>query len=180
MVRPDRVATGNRSQTQAPSDAFRTRDGWVLVQCIGQPLFERWTALLGEPRWLDDPRFRDDRSRGDNGEAISDRMAVWCAERTTDEALAALDRARIPAGPVLSPQQVLDDAHVQAIGFLRSVAVPDAGPSAPVADTPFTLSAATGRIRGRAPALGEHTDAVLAELGYSPEAVAALHERRVV
>ena len=180
MIRPDRVATGNRSQTQAPSDAFRTRDGWVLVQCIGQPLFERWTTLIGEPRWLDDPRFADDRLRGDNGEAISKRMAAWCGERTTAAALAELDAARIPAGPVLSPQQVLDDAHVQATAFLRSVASPGTNEPAPVAETPFTLSATPARVRGRAPALGEHTDAILTELGYSPEAIAALHERRVV
>ena len=180
MIRPDRVATGNRSQTQGPSDAFRTRDGWVLVQCIGQPLFRRWAALIGEPQWLDDPRFADDRSRGDHGAAISERMAVWCGERTTDEALAALDAARIPAGPVLSPQQVLHDAHVQAIGFLQSVASPGGGAQAPVAETPFTLSAATTTIRGRAPALGEHTDAILDDLGYSRPAITALHERGVV
>ena len=179
MLRPDRVATGNRSQTQGPSDAFRTRDGWVLVQCIGQPLFRRWTELIGEPHWLDDPRFADDRSRGDHGAAISERMAAWCGERTTEEALVALDAARIPAGPVLSPQQVLDDAHVQAIGFLRSMASPESDGPAPVADTPFSLSAALAGIRGRAPALGEHTDVILGDLGYSAAAIAALHERGV-
>ena len=180
MLRPDRVATGNRSQTQGPSDAFRTRDGWVLVQCIGQPLFRRWTELIGEPHWLDDPRFADDRSRGDHGAVISERMAAWCGERITGEALAALDAARIPAGPVLSPQQVLDDAHVRAIGFLRSVASPGSDVEAPVAETPFTLSAAPAGIRGRAPVLGEHTDAILAGLGYSAPAIAALHERGVI
>ncbi len=64
VVRPDRVATMNRSQTQAPSDVFRTTDGWVLIQCIGQPLYKRWAELMGETSWLEDPRFADDRSRG--------------------------------------------------------------------------------------------------------------------
>ena len=107
-------------------------------------------------------------------------MAAWCGERTTAEALAALDAARIPAGPVLSPQQVLDDAHVRAIGFLRPVAAPGSGAETPVAETPFSLSAAPAGIRGRAPALGEHTDAILAELGYPSPAVAALRERDVI
>ena len=174
VAKPDRVASLNRSQTQAPSDAFRTRDGWVLVQCIGQPLFSRWTRLMGEPHWLDDPRFADD------GEVISERMAAWCAERTTDEALSALDAARIPAGPVLSPQEVLDDAHVQAIAFLQGIGHPDAESAPPVVEPPFALSATPARIRGRAPVLGEHTGAILADLGYSTPAVAALRERGVI
>jgi crotonobetainyl-CoA:carnitine CoA-transferase CaiB-like acyl-CoA transferase len=101
---PDRVASWNRSQVSAPSDAHQTRDGWILVQTIGRPLFERWTSLIGEPHWLEDPRFIDDMSRGDHGEAISERMTAWCAERTTDQALAELEAARIPAGPVYSRQ----------------------------------------------------------------------------
>ena len=118
----DRVATMNRSQISAPSDTHRTRDGWILVQSLGQPLFERWTKLMGESHWLDDPRFVDDMGRGDNGQMISERMARWCAERTTAEALEALESARIPAGPVYSPQDALEDPHVAAAGFLRRTA----------------------------------------------------------
>ena len=163
---PDRVASLNRSQVSAPSDTHRTRDGWILVQTIGQPLFERWAALVGEPAWIDDPRFRDDMARGDHGEVISARMAQWCAARTTAEALAALEDARIPAGPVLSPQQTLDDPHVAAAGLLKALAFPGAPVPAPVADTPFSLSAGAPGIRTRAPRLGEHTDEILDELGY--------------
>ena len=71
---PDRVASLNRSQVSAPSDTHRTRDGWILVQTIGQPLFEKWAALVGVPEWVDDPRFRDDMARGDHGEVISGRI----------------------------------------------------------------------------------------------------------
>ena len=180
IVRPDRAATLNRSQTQAPSDAFPTRDGWVVVQCIGQPLFARWAELMGEPHWLDDSRFADDRSRGDHGAVISERMATWCAERTTDETLSALDAARIPAGPVLSPQQALEDAHVRAMAFLKAIDCPGATSRAPIADTPFSLSATAAGIRRRAPTLGEHTDAILADLGYTAPAITALRERSVI
>ncbi len=176
----DRVATMNRSQIAAPSDAYRTTDGWILVQSIGQPLFERWTTLMGEPHWLEDARFKDDISRGDHGDVISERMAGWCAERTTDDALAALEDARIPAGPVYSPQQTIDDPHVQAVGFMKTIGFPGSPAPAPVADTPFSMSEAQPGIRHRAPLLGEHTDEILAALGYEPSQIAALRAARVV
>jgi crotonobetainyl-CoA:carnitine CoA-transferase CaiB-like acyl-CoA transferase len=180
VIRTDRVATGNRGQIAAPSDCFRTQDGWVLVMAIGQPLFVRWARLMGEQHWLDDVRFRDDISRGDNGEIISERMARWCAERTTEQCLAELDTARLPAGPVLSPQQVLEHEHVGAMRLLVPVDYPGLPRPAPVTDTPVRLSATPGGIRHRAPLLGEHTDEVLAELGYDAEAVARLREGGVV
>ncbi|HEV3185859.1 MAG TPA: CoA transferase, partial [Xanthobacteraceae bacterium] len=77
VKKPDRVPTGNRGQTSAPVDIFRTRDGWILVQVIGDPLFRRWAKLMGEDHWLNDPRFKDDISRGDNGAVVSERMGRW-------------------------------------------------------------------------------------------------------
>src|SRR5437763_3741560 len=111
VIKPDRVPTGNRGQTSAPVDIFRTRDGWILVQVVGDPLFRRWAKLMGEPEWLSDPRFKDDISRGDNGPVISARMSRWCADYTTADALDILSKAKVPCGPVLKPQQTLDDPH---------------------------------------------------------------------
>ena len=68
----------------------RTRDGWIMLQCVGQPLFKRWARLMGEDHWLQDPRFATDELRAENGEALSERTARWAAGLGTDEALAQL------------------------------------------------------------------------------------------
>jgi len=176
----DRVPTGNRGQTSAPNDLFRTRDGWVVCQVIGQPLFERWAKLMGEPEWLSDPRFRDDRARGDNGQVISARMARWCAERSTEEVLGILGSAMIPCGPLLKPQETLDHPQVAALGVLEPLDYPGLPKPAPVGHVPVTLSRTEPVARRPPPVLGADTDAVLGELGYSKAEIETLRKDRVV
>ncbi len=177
----NREATGNRSQTSGPADIFKAKDGWLIVWIVGQPLFERWAQLMGDAdTWLNDPRFKDDAARGDNGALLSERMAAWCAGRSLADALEELERARIPAGPVLNPAQVLQDPHIQQAGFLQNVPYPNIKDAAPVARTPVQFSEQPGEIRQRAPQLGEHTDRILSELGYSDSEVEGLRENRVV
>ncbi len=180
VIQPNRVATVNRGQTSAPSDLFRTQDGWIIAYAIGGPMFTRWARLMGEEHWLTDPRFTDDLARGDNGETISKRMSEWTGERTTAEALAALEKAKVPAGPLYSPQQALDDAHIRAAGLLADTEYPGLPRSVPLAPTPVDLSETPGRFRHRAPMLGEHTDAVLTELGYDAAGIAGLRARGVI
>jgi len=180
VIAPNRVPTGNRGQTAAPVDLFRTKDGWILAQVIGDPLYRRWAKLMGEVHWLNDVRFKDDISRGDNGAVISERMSRWCAERTTAEALAMLAEARIPSGPVLKPQQTLEDPHINAMGFFQPTEFPGAPKPAPIAKAPVWLSETPGSIRRRAPTLGEHTDQILTRLGYDKGAIASLRSKAVI
>lgn len=180
LIKRNRVASLNRSQTSAPADTFKTKDGWVLVQSVGGPLFKRWADLMGESHWLEDPRFKDDISRGDHGELISARLASWCAERTSAEVLSAMEEARLPAGPVLSPQQVLDDPHIAAKGLFQATPYPGLDQPAPLMKTPVELSRTPGEIRLRPPTLGEHTDEIMQQLGYTATEIQALRARRVI
>jgi crotonobetainyl-CoA:carnitine CoA-transferase CaiB-like acyl-CoA transferase len=107
-------------------------------------------------------------------------MSRWCGERTTAEALEILGAAKIPAGPVLKPQQTLDDPQVNAMGIFQPIEFPGAPRPAPVARVPVRLSETPGSIRRRAPLLGEHTDEILTGLGYKSEAIAALREKGVI
>lgn len=181
VARPNRVGTGNRVQTSAPSDVFATRDGHVLLHCVGNGLFRRWARLMGdEARWLADPRYGSDQSRADHADDILARTREWCAERTTDAAIRELDAAGVPAGPVQTLQQALDDPQVLAMGFLRSVDFPGLPQPAMVADLPVRLSGTPGGIRERPPRLGEHTDTILGDLGYDASAIRALRAAGVV
>ncbi len=180
MLDNNRVGTGNRGQTSAPSDAFRTRDGWILVQVVGNPLFERWAKLMDEPHWLADPRYATDEARGDRGIDISERMSAWTAQRTTAEALAELAAARIPCGEVLTPAETLVNEQVVEREFLMPTDYPGLPRPAPVGRMPVDFSKVETGIRRRAPTLGEHTDDILRELGYDAAAIEELRTKRVV
>jgi len=167
----DRTAIGNRSFVNGPTDSFATKDGWIVTQVVGDPLFRRWATLMGEPEWLADPAFATDALRGINGARLSERMARWCAERSSADALDALQAAGIPAGPVLSPQAALDHLQVQAMGLFEKVVYPGLGQAAPLARFPAEFSAAPPEIRTPPPAVGAHNQEVLEELGFSGEEI---------
>lgn len=180
LVGADRTRIGNRGQSGAPSDFFPTRDGWIAVLTVGGAQFRRWARLVGEPGWIDDPRFATDASRAEHGPLLSERTAAWSAGLTTADALAALEAAKLPAGPVLSPAQALEDAHLKATGLLAPMEHPGAPGPVPIVASPVTLSAAGAGLRRRAPLVGEHTDEVLGELGFSAAEIAGFREAGAV
>jgi crotonobetainyl-CoA:carnitine CoA-transferase CaiB-like acyl-CoA transferase len=178
----NRVGSGNRVQTSAPSAVFATLDGQVLTHVVGNGLFRRWAKLMGdEARWVGDELYRTDESRGSHSETILERMAGWCAVRTTVDALAALDAAGLPAGPIYTPQQALDDPQVAAMKFLHAITdFPGLHRPVPVSGLPVELGVTPGISPRKPPLLGEHTDATLAGLGYTATEIAALKETGVV
>lgn len=176
----NRVPSGNRVQTSGPSDVFATRDGHVLIHVIGNAMFARCARLIGAEEWTTDPRLQSDQSRGDHRDELCERMAAWCTKRTTEQALAELEDAGVPAGPVLDLQQALDHPQVRAMQFLKQVTFPGLARPAPVADVPLHFSGMNAGITERPPLLGEHTRVVLEEIGFSAADIAELAAARVI
>jgi crotonobetainyl-CoA:carnitine CoA-transferase CaiB-like acyl-CoA transferase len=180
LLNIDKPRMGNRGAAVAPCDLYKVKDGWVLMQVAGQPMFKRWCRLVGREDLFDDPRFGNDDLRWENGDVLNDIMQAWCDGKTKAEALALLEAAKMPAAPLNSTQEVLDDPHIQAMGYLKRVPFPGASKPVPIIETPFRMSATPGTIRMRAPLLGEHTDEIMGEIGYGADAIADLRAREII
>lgn len=175
-----REGSGTRGQYNAPTDTFRTLDGWISVQVVGGGLFKKWAVLMGESSWLEDVRFSTDQSRGDHGEVVGTRMKDWCSSRTSKEAIAELEVAGIPCGLMLTPAAVLEDEHVKETGMFKATPYPGIDKPALIADHPLRYSKTPVSKFERAPRLGEHTDSVLTDLGFSHQEINRFRELRII
>lgn len=180
ILHKNRQGSGTRGQFNAPTDTFKTQDGWLSVQVVGQGLFKRWCNLLGENQWLEDPKFASDQGRGDHGQLISQRMQQWCAQHSNTSALVELSKAGIPAGEVLTPSQTLRNEHVVASNLFQSIDYPNSPNTAPIVNHPINYSKIQTSQFKRAPTLGEHTDRILNEIGFDQSQIKGLRERGVI
>ncbi|MCG2840950.1 CoA transferase [Sandaracinobacter sp. RS1-74] len=177
--RTNRVGTGNRAQSGGPADLIQTKDGWVYMVALGDAMFRRFMRMIGREELLDDPRFATDELRAENGEALSEIVTAWARQYSNAEILPILETNRIPAGPLLTPQQTLDDPHVRE-QFLMPVPVEGLSRPAPYVKPPVTFGKTPGSIRKGPPRPGEDSDAVLAEAGFTPQEIAGLREAGVI
>ncbi len=180
VLQLNRQGTGNRVQTSAPSDVFPTRDGHILVHTVGDNLFRRWAQMVERPELADMACYQGDQARGDRRDGLCEIMAQWCACRTNAEALAALEKAGVPAGPVLSLQEALDNPQAQAMSFFRHVAFPGLPRAAAVVDLPIRFSALDAGLSGAPPKIGEHNEEILTRLGYDTAEINALRADGVI
>ncbi len=176
----DRPPIGNRGFGSGPTDIFRTRNGWIMLQVVGNPIFARWAKLIGVPELIDDPRFDSDMARGDNGAILSELMQDWAAARTTAEAIAELGESRIPAGPILSSAEALAHPQVAASELVEPMTYPGTGKEAPIIRAPLRLSSTAKSPPVRAPTVGEHSDEILIEIGYDAAEITALRADSII
>jgi len=180
ITKKNRKAIGNRSPYAGPVDMVETKDGWIVVQVLGDTLFKRWANLVGAEDLLDDDRFSTDINRGVNGEILSKKTSDWASQYTNEEALNLLANANVPAGPVNDLQDALDDPHVKAMNFFQDLEYPGIPGKSPVMGLPVKLSNSDNTIDRRPPILGEHTEEILIDLGFTNDEIDEFKEKRII
>lgn len=170
---------GSRHPSIAPFEAFPTSDGHVIL-AVGTKQWERFCHAVGRPDLAQHPRFATNALRAEHVDALREILVPITREKSVATWITEMEAIGVPCGPVNTVDKVVRDPQVKAREMLVEVMDPDAGPIC-VAGVPIKLSRTPGHVRGRAPRLGEHTEAVLAEwLHLAPDAVARLREEGVV
>jgi len=174
-----REAAGSALPGIAPSNAYPCTDGWVLVAGNGDSIFTRLMTTIGRDDWARDPTLVGNAARVARVDEIDAAVGAWTATRTVTAVLDALNAAQVPAGRLYTAKDIAEDPHYRARGMVQRVTSAD-GLSLDVPGIVPKLSATPGRITRRAPTLGEDTQAVLRELGITPEQEAGLRARGVL
>jgi crotonobetainyl-CoA:carnitine CoA-transferase CaiB-like acyl-CoA transferase len=173
-------ALGSSHPSLSPYRNFRCRDGqWVFIAGANDRFWQRLAPALGLPQMATDPRFATNIQRVKHRRELETALEEAIAQHDREPLLKVLEEAGVPATPVNTVDQVMNDPQTAARGLIERVNHPTLG-EIPVVGNPLTFSRMRVGVRSPAPLQGEHTDQVLAEHGYSSDEIAALRGRKVI
>jgi formyl-CoA transferase len=163
----------------APTNAYRCGNGIVLIAGNGDSIFKRLMQVIARNDLAEDPELAVNAGRVKRVAEIDGAIEAWTQSRTVEDVLAAMDEARVPAGRVYTAADIARDPQYQAREMILRQTAFDGQEVAEPGIVPKLLGT-PGRLRQRAPKLGEHTDEILTELGIAAERIAALREQRII
>ena len=167
------VQMGNDHPTLAPMGVFATADGHVNIAASSSAQFSRFCEAAGRSEWTKDARWSSGRRRAADRDALNAAINEETTKHPSAWWIERLEAAGVPCGPILAIDQVFADPQVQHLGMAQGVDHPRLGATEMVA-SPINLEGLETPIRSVAPLKPEHTDAVLAELGYDETEIEAM------
>ena len=170
---------GNNHPTSIPTGVFKTRDGYINIATAGQKTWQRFCEAVGATALMERPEYKTAEARSKNRDALSPEIDNYLAAATSAEWVERLNKAGVPSGPIYSIDQVFADPQVQHLGIVQSVTMKDKSKMR-LLGQPVGLSRTPSRLAARPPDLGEHTNAILKEFGFSARDIAALHKAKAL
>jgi crotonobetainyl-CoA:carnitine CoA-transferase CaiB-like acyl-CoA transferase len=170
---------GNDHPTSIPTGVFPTRDGHINIAASGQHIFTRLCKAIGAEHLLADPDFASGEKRSENRVRLGAEIAMQTSRYTSLELVERLNTAGVPSGPIYSIDQMFADPQVEHVGMAVRMPHP-ARKGVAVVNQAVALSRTPSAINRPTPALGEHTDQVLTDLGYAAAAIRDLRDRGVI
>ena len=175
---------GNNHPTYSLTGVFATSDGWINIAASGQAMWGGLCRVLGDDTVdgrarLANPAFATPQSRLEHRDEVNEVVNGLLASNTSAHWLQRLNEAGVSSGPINTIDQVFADPQVRHLGMVEEIPSPYFDPLR-VVGQPFRLSGTESGVRLRPPEHGEHTDEILATLGYSAEAIVGLRERGIV
>jgi crotonobetainyl-CoA:carnitine CoA-transferase CaiB-like acyl-CoA transferase len=171
---------GNRSTNNAPRNTYETSDGkWVAVSTSAQRIAERVMELVGHPEVIDEDWFQTGHGRVQHVDMLDAYVGDWIKQRTREQVLDAFTEAGAAVAPVYNAQDIVEDPHIRETEMLLEVDDDDLGPMLQH-NVMWRLSETPGRIRFTGRALGQDTETVLRELGYSADEISQLKKSEVI
>ena len=175
-----RERSGSTLPGIAPSNLYPCRDGtYVLIAGNADSLYRRLMSAIGREDLRDDPALARNDGRAAQMERIDDAIAAWTKRLSQEEVLREMEKAEVPAGKIYTAADIAADPHYAARGMIQSIVAGDGEPLKVPGVVP-RLSATPGAIRSAAPKLGEHTDEVLKDIGFSGAEISTMRKERIV
>jgi formyl-CoA transferase len=170
---------GNNHPTSIPTGVFKTADGHINIASTGSKIWARFCAAADASELLQRPEYQTAAERSKNRDALNADIERYTVKQTSAEWIERLNKAGVPCGPIYSVDQVYADPQVEHLGIAQVVKTKDKS-KLRMASQPMSLSRTPSRLVARPPKLGEHTDAVLKEFGFSAKDIAALRKANAV
>jgi formyl-CoA transferase len=170
---------GNNHPTSIPTGVFQTTDGYINIAVSGQAIWQRFLEAIGHPELGDDPAYATGAERSKNRDALNAKLAAILRQQSSAQWIDSLNAAGVPCGPINTIDQVFADPQVRHVGLAQGVRSHERGDSELVGQ-PILMSRTGSGIRMPPPLMGEHTDEILADLGYEAEQIAELHAAGVL
>jgi crotonobetainyl-CoA:carnitine CoA-transferase CaiB-like acyl-CoA transferase len=143
-----------------------TKDGYIMPAVASERSFRNLATASGNPQWIGDPRFARYEDRRDHWGELIDELETWSKTLTTAEVQKVFDRHGVPSSPYRTVREAMADPQIAHRHAFAEVA--DGGGTFLALNPPFRMSEATAAVRPWVAALGEHTEQILAEIGYTP------------